>query len=119
VQLRYTAIAALSLAIMIGVTLIGNQAIAADRNPAPTSGAATCIAGFTPTPTTWNSTTATSYVCKSSKPACANGTVVEGNTAAISGPLVNEPAQQNIGMSKSGGYFYYTCGVPAKPVQTK
>jgi hypothetical protein len=114
VQLRYTALAAFTL----GLALIANQAYAAENSrPAatPTAGPATCIAGFTATPTTWNSKTATSYVCKSSKPACANGTALEGNTAAMSGGLVNEPAQQNIGMSKSG-YFYYTCGVPANIV---
>jgi hypothetical protein len=99
--------------LILGLTLIANQAFADQpKGPTPTQGAATCIAGFTPTPATWNSTTATSYVCKSSVPACANGTKSEGNVAAMNGPLVSEPGQHNVGQSKNG-YFFYTCAVPA------
>jgi hypothetical protein len=108
VELRYAAFAAS----ILGLMLVSNQVFAASPAPAPVSGAATCISGFTPTPTSWNSTTATSYVCKSEKPACARGTALEGNVKAISG-LVNEPGQQNVGQSKSG-YFFYPCGVPSK-----
>ena len=114
-RLQNAAFAALTLSL----TLAASQAIAADpgARPAPTAGAATCISGFTATPTSWSAKGPTSYVCKSEKPACANGTQVEGNTKAISGPLINEPGQQNMGMSKSG-YFFYTCAVPSAPVHT-
>jgi hypothetical protein len=104
VQLRYAAFTAL----IIGLALVSNQVLAANTPAtAPTSVAATCISGFTPTPATWNSKSAPSYVCKSDVPTCPNGLHltnvvrkpdVVGSTGAHAAPHA---------------YFSYKCAVAA------
>ena len=89
-QLRYAALAAL----VLGLAVASNQVYAATSAP-PTSGAATCASGFSPSPDNWNATGVTSYECKSAAPTCANGTVLKKDAWAAN-------------------YVSYKCSVPGK-----
>jgi len=110
VKLPYAALTAF----VLGATLATSAAYAVERTAEAASGQSTC-ATFdgvqNVTPGSWNSKTATTYVCTSWPRKCAQGTKPLENTGAVSGPLINSPAQTNYGYKN--GSFLYACGVPA------
>lgn len=101
-------------AFVLGATLATSAAYAVERTAEATSGQSTC-ATFdgvqNVTPGSWSAKNAPTYVCTSWPRKCAQGTKPLDNVGAMSGPLVNSPAQTNYGYKN--GSFFYTCGVTA------
>ena len=99
-------------AFVFGAALATSAAFAVDR--VATAGQSSCatFSGVSNvTPGFWNAKTAPTYRCTSWPRKCAEGTKPLENSAAISGDLVNQPAQTKYGVQN--GEFFYTCGVPA------